>query len=58
MLSEQERYIREGLCDYVITRGKQPSVIDEHYDLIATEKSPNFWYESVRLYRLKTLGSR
>ena len=58
MLSEQERYIREGLCDYVVTRGKQPECIHENYDLIATEKSPNFWYESVHLYRLKTLGKR
>ena len=58
MLSEQERYIREGLCDYVVTRGKQPFSITENYDLIAVEKSPNFWYEFVHLYRLKALGKR
>ena len=44
MLAEQERYLREGLCDYVITRGKQPEWIGERYELIATESSPNFWY--------------
>lgn len=27
MLDEQLRYIREGVCDYVITRGKQPEWI-------------------------------
>lgn len=58
MLSEQDRYIDEGVCDYVVTRGMQPSTITEKYDLIATEKSPNFWYESVRLYRLKSLTKR
>ena len=58
MLTEQTRYIREGLCDYVVTRGKQPACIDENYDLIATEKTPAFWYEFVHLYRLKTLTNR
>lgn len=55
MLSEQIRYIEEGLCDYVITRGKQPDAILENYELIATENSPSFWYENVHLYRLKGL---
>lgn len=58
MLDEQERYIREGLCDFVITRGKQPDCIDRLYELVAVEKSPNFWYESVYLYRLKALSDR
>ena len=58
MLDEQDRYIREGLCDYVVTRGMQPGSITEKYDLIATEKSPNFWYEFVHLYRLKSLANR
>jgi len=58
MLSEQIRYIEEGLCDYVVTRGKQPGCITEKYDLIATEKTPAFWYDSVYLYRLKTLTNR
>lgn len=58
MLSEQLRYLREGLCDYVITRGKQPEWIDERYELIATESSPNFWYDAVYLYRQKSLSVR
>lgn len=58
MLSEQIRYLEEGLCDYVITRGKQPESISVHYEWIATEKSPSFWYENVHLYRLKTLRNR
>ena len=53
MLSEQRRYIEEGLCDYVVTRGKQPESIHDHYELIAEEKSPAFWYERVYLYRRK-----
>lgn len=58
MLDEQLRYIREGVCDYVITRGKQPEWIVERYELIATESSPNFWYDAVYLYRQKSLSSR
>ena len=53
MLDEQIRYIEEGLSDYVITRGKQPDSIHDHYELIAEEPSPNFWYEKVYLYRKK-----
>ena len=58
MLAEQERYLEEGLCDYVITRGRQPEWIVERYELIATESSPNFWYDAVYLYRQKSLSSR
>ena len=58
MLAEQERYLKEGLCDYVITRGKQPEWVVERYELIATESSPNFWYDAVYLYRQKSLSSR
>ena len=53
MLDEQIRYIEEGLSDYVVTRGKQPDSIHDHYELIAEEPSPNFWYEKVYLYRKK-----
>ena len=53
MLSQQVRYIEEGLCDYVVTRGRQPESISDHYELIAQEESPNFWYEKVFLYRRK-----
>ena len=30
----------------------------ERYELIATESSPNFWYDAVYLYRQKSLSSR
>ena len=58
MKDEQIRYIEEGLCDYVITRGLQPESIHERYVEIASEPSPNFWYESVHLYQLKALSNR
>ena len=52
MLDEQERYIADGVCDYVVTRGKQPERIADKYDLVATADSPpGFWYEHVYLYR-------
>jgi len=53
MLDEQIRYIEEGLSDYVVTRGKQPDSIHDHYELITEEPSPNFWYEKVYLFRRK-----
>jgi hypothetical protein len=57
MLDEQIRYIADGVTDYVVTRGKQPDVIVEHYDLIATEAAPEgFWYDTVYLYRRKDLA--
>ena len=37
VLSEQERYIREGQTDYVIARDSCPDVIWEQYDLAAQE---------------------
>ncbi|MEG1890663.1 MAG: hypothetical protein RR301_04555 [Clostridia bacterium] len=55
MLDEQVRYIDEGVCDFVVTRGKQPQSIAQHYELIATEDSPGFWYDQVFLYRRKGL---
>ena len=57
MLSEQARYIREGVCDYVVTRGQQPEGLDQ-YELIAEADSPAFWYEKVYLYRLRALSNR
>ncbi len=52
MLSEQERYVAEGVTDYVVTRGRQPDSIGLHYTLIATAKPPtDFWYDTVYLYR-------
>ena len=58
MLDEQNRHLREGLCEYVVTRGKQPDWIGERYEHIATEPSPNFWYDAVYLYRQRPLSSR
>lgn len=37
VLSEQERYIREGQTDYVIARDSYPDVIWEKYDLVTQE---------------------
>ena len=56
MLSEQERYVAEGVTDYVVTRGRQPDSIVLHYTLIATAKAPaDFWYDSVYLFMRKDL---
>lgn len=56
MLDEQIRYITDGVTDYVITRGKQPNSIVNHYELIATADAPaEFWYQHVYLYRRKGL---
>lgn len=56
MLDEQARYVREGLCDYVVTRGNEPESITQNYELIAEEKTPEgFWYEKVYLYRLRAM---
>jgi len=57
MLDEQTRYVTEGVTDYVVTRGRQPVAIADHYDLIATEKAPDgFWYQYVYLYRRRDLA--
>ena len=57
MLDEQVRYIHDGVCDYVVTRGRQPEDILETYDLIATAETPDgFWYDQVYLYRRKGLN--
>lgn len=58
MLDEQIRYIQEGLCDFVVTRGREPLCIHDRYELIAVEDTPAFWYERVYLYRLKELANR
>ncbi len=56
MLDEQKRYIEEGVCDYVVTRGRQPDSITDNYQLVATVDTPEgFWYEHVYLYKLKSL---
>ena len=57
MLDEQIRYIADGVTDYVVTRGKQPDSIANHYELIATADAPaGFWYRYVYLYRRKGLA--
>ena len=35
---EQERYVREGLIDYVLVRDSIPESIDDHYDLIDSQE--------------------
>lgn len=35
---EQERYVREGLIDYVLVRDHLPNSINDHYELIDKEK--------------------
>lgn len=56
MKEEQARYINEALCDYVVTRGTQPDSLFDNYELVATAKTPNFWYEQVYLYKRMDLG--
>ena len=53
MVSEQYRYIGEGVTDYVVTRMELAPEQLAHYELIAQTESPNFWYENVYLYRRK-----
>ena len=38
VLSEQDRYIREGQIDYVIARDTYPDIIWEQYDLVTQEE--------------------
>ena len=48
VLSEQERYIREGQIQFVLARDSYPDVIFEHYELAAeedwTENGQDFTY--------------
>ena len=53
MISEQKRYIEDGVCDYVVTRGRQPESIYLHYELAGEFDTPNLWYEKVLLFRKK-----
>ena len=48
MLTEQRRYVEEGLCDYVVTRAPLENA---RYELVTQTESPAFWYETVYLYR-------
>ena len=51
MKDEQNRYLTEGITDYVVARQELSG--DVPYEKIAEENSPNFWYEKVYLYRRK-----
>ena len=51
MKDEQNRYLSEGITDYVVARQELGG--DVPYEKIAEENSPNFWYEKVYLYRRK-----
>lgn len=56
MHSEQDRYIAEGVTDFVVTRGRQPETITDNYTLVATETAPdNYWYDAVYLYERNDL---
>lgn len=57
MKEQQLRYMAEGACDFIVTRGNEPAMINNLYELIATADSPGFWYDHVYLYKLKTLAS-
>lgn len=54
MKDEQLRYMREGLCDYVIARGNEPDWLLNTYDAILSVESPGFWYGDITLYRKKS----
>lgn len=52
MLEEQDRYVVEGVTDYVVTRSPLSPAIASRYVLVSTEKSTaGFWYDTVYLYR-------
>ena len=53
MYAEQQRYLREGLCDYVVTRALLPEDLAALYELAGEAEAPNFWYEKAYLYRKK-----
>jgi len=56
MLEEQDRYIAEGVTDFVVTRGRQPDTITDQYTLVASEPAPDgYWYDAVYLYERNDL---
>ena len=56
MQSEQNRYLAEGVTDFVVTREYLPETISEQYTLVATEPAPeDFWYATVYLYERSDL---
>ncbi len=46
VMQEQERYIREGLIEYVLARESYPAVIEENYELVSQEVFDNGNFES------------
>ncbi len=56
MLQEQDRYIAQGVTDFVVTRGRQPDTITDRYTLVATEPATEgLWYDTVYLYERSDL---
>ena len=52
MFNEQQRYISEGVTDYVLTRDMIPTGIEEHYELVSTREMTSDVYDfTYRLYR-------
>jgi len=57
--SEQDRYVREGLSDFVVTRAPLREELAGLYTLADTCPAPDgLWFTDVYLYRLKTLEER
>ncbi len=56
MMDEQNRYLAEGVTDFVVTRGYQPDWITDRYTLVATEPTvEDIWYDAVYLYERSDL---
>ncbi len=57
--SEQQRYVREGLSDFVVTRRPLSEELSQMYVLADTCKAPDgLWFTDVYLYKLKTLDGQ
>lgn len=57
--SEQQRYVREGLSDFVVTRAPLSSELGSLYTLADTCPAPEgLWFTDVYLYRLNTLEAK
>ncbi len=55
--SEQDRYVREGLSDFVVTRRPLSDELGSLYTLVDTCPAPEgLWFTEVYLYRLTALG--
>jgi hypothetical protein len=57
--SEQDRYVREGLSDFVVTRAPLREDLAGQYTLADTCSAPEgLWFTDVYLYRLTALEER